>query len=83
MINVLVIKTRATEVVNGFSLVKQSDCKHLLNVIAELEQERNVSRRLQNALDKANTELRLLKEQQATPNFDFQSMFGSGMKNKF
>lgn len=64
MINLSIIKVRAAGVVNGFSTVKHSDCVLLLNVIEELEQERNVSRRLQNALDKANIELSLLKEKQ-------------------
>lgn len=82
--DLLVIKTRASDVVNGFSLAKTQDCVHLLNVLIELEREKHVTRRLTNALDKANEEIVLLKRKLASkPEInDFSDLFGAFYTDK-
>lgn len=83
MINIVLIKARATEVVNGFSTVKYSDCMHLLNVIEELERERAATRRLKHALALALAQEDLNKQQNNKSNYDFADALKAAMKTKF
>lgn len=85
MVNITLVKIRATEVVNGFSTVKHTDCVHMLNIIEELEREQAANRRLKNALAESQADVlkltqenkQLLTQNNYESNMDFfHSYFG-------
>lgn len=83
--DITIIAKRASDVVNGFTIVRTSNAKDTLDVISVLEQTLAANRRLNNALikateelNKANTELELLRNKNSEVDLsgiDFSDLF--------